>query len=89
MPQAVLQGLGLIVTKASRETVFDLTEEGWAATFRLLHRVKAHLDEIPRPDSYNVGWNGLPVGDQSIPRFRDEPLVGKGIRYRLKQPVNK
>ena len=96
-PQDVLQGSGLIVTKAPRETVFDLTPEEWAATFELLQRVKAHLDETLRPDGYNVGWNVFPVGGQSIPhvhlhiipRFRNEPLAGKGIRYFLKQPANK
>ncbi len=97
IPQDVLQGSGPIVTKAPREAVFDLTPEEWAATFELLQRVKVHLDETLRPDGYNVGWNALPVGGQSIPhvhlhvipRLRDEPLAGKGIRYFLKQSANK
>lgn len=95
-PQPVLAGSGLIVTKAARETVFDLTPEEWAATYDLLQKVKAYLDRTMRPDGYNVGWNVGPVGDQEIPyvhlhiipRFADEPLVGRGIRYHLKQPAN-
>ncbi len=96
-PQPVLQGSGLIVTKAVRETVFDLTPEEWTATFELLQKAKTYLDETLRPDGYNIGWNVYPVGGQSIshvhlhiiPRFKDEPLAGKGIRYHLKQAENK
>jgi diadenosine tetraphosphate (Ap4A) HIT family hydrolase len=96
-PQPVLKGSGLIVTRAPRETVFDLTEAEWAATYDLLQEVKAYLDRTLEPDGYNVGWNVGRVGGQSIPhvhlhvipRFADEPLAGKGIRYFLKQPENK
>lgn len=96
-PQPVLQGSGLIVTKAVRETVFDLTPEEWKATFELLQEAKLYLDDKFRPDGYSVGWNVRPVGGQSIPhvhlhvipRFEGEPLAGKGIRHYLKQPENK
>ncbi len=96
-PQPVLQGSGIIVPRAHRETVFDLTDAEVAATFRLLRQVKAMLDERYRPDGYNVGWNCHPVGGQSIahvhmhviPRFGDEPYAGKGIRHWLKQPENR
>lgn len=96
-PQPVLKGSGLIVTKAARETVFDLTSEEWASTYDLLQNAKAYLDEALEPDGYNVGWNVGRVGGQEIPhvhlhvipRFKDEPLAGRGIRYHLKQPENK
>lgn len=96
-PQVVLVGSGLIVPRAPRETPFDLTLKEWAATFKLLQEVKAYLDETLTPDGYNVGWNVGRVGGQKIshahlhviPRFADEPLAGKGIRYHLKQPENK
>ena len=95
-PQPVLQGSGLIVTKAVRETVFDLTPEEWTATYDLLQQVKTYLDRSLRPDGYNVGWNVCPVAGQTIPhvhlhvipRFKDEPFAGRGIRYYLKQPEN-
>lgn len=96
-PQEVLIGSGIIVPREHRETVFDLTEEEWAATFSLLKRAKAMLDEVHEPDGYNVGWNNGSVAGQEvfhvhlhvIPRYADEPLAGKGIRYWIKQPMNK
>ena len=96
-PQPVLKGSGLIVTKAARETVFDLTPQEWAATYKLLQKAKAYLDRTLEPDGYNVGWNVGSVDAQDVPhthlhvnpRFQDEPLAGRGIRYHPKQPGNK
>ncbi|CAG7617240.1 HIT family protein [Paenibacillus allorhizosphaerae] len=93
----VLKGSGMIVPKEHRETVFDLTEEETVDTFRLLKQVKLRMDQLYRPDGYNVGWNCYEVGGQTvfhahlhiIPRFGDEPLAGKGIRHHLKQKENK
>lgn len=97
MPQEVLEGSGVIVPKAHRETVFDLTPAEWLDTYDLLQRAKALLDKGYAPDGYNVGWNSGPVGGQHvfhahlhvIPRFSDEPFAGKGIRHWLKQPENR
>src|SRR5690606_930695 len=96
VPQKVLMGSGLIVPKEHRETVFDLTPDEWQATYSLLQEVKALLDEQYAPQGYNVGWNCGEIGGQEIfhahlhviPRYEDEPLAGKGIRYWLKQPDN-
>lgn len=93
----MLPGSGLIVPKAHRETVFDLTPEEWRDTNDLLQRVKALLDAEYAPDGYNVGWNAGAAAGQHvfhahlhvIPRFADEPLAGKGIRHWLKQPENR
>jgi diadenosine tetraphosphate (Ap4A) HIT family hydrolase len=93
----VLVGSGLIIPRQHRETVFDLTEEEWRATFDLLQRAKLWVDRQYAPDGYNVGWNCGPVGGQEvfhahlhlIPRFKDEPLAGKGIRHWLKQDSNR
>ncbi|WFG38524.1 HIT domain-containing protein [Candidatus Lucifugimonas marina] len=88
---------GMILPKAHRETVFDLTEEEWAESFTFLAKVKTYLDEKYRPDGYNVGWNvgetdGMSIAHSHmhvIPRFDDEPLAGKGMRNQLKQPENR
>jgi diadenosine tetraphosphate (Ap4A) HIT family hydrolase len=93
----VLTGSGLVIPKAHRETVFDLTEAEWSATFALLLRVKDRLDRLHAPQGYNVGWNAGSVGGQEvfhahlhvIPRFADEPYAGRGIRYWLKQEANR
>lgn len=94
--EPVLAGSGIIIPKAHRPTVFDLTAAEWANAFQLLQQVKAALDGQYAPDGYNIGWNsGLTAGQEIfhahmhvIPRFRDEPLAGKGIRYWLKQETN-
>jgi diadenosine tetraphosphate (Ap4A) HIT family hydrolase len=96
-PQEILIGSGVIVPKEHRETVFDLSENEWNATFELLQEVKVYLDSKYEPQGYNIGWNVGKVGGQEIfhahlhviPRYKDEPMSGKGIRYWLKQPQNK
>ena len=56
------------------------------------------MDATCDPDGYNVGWNCGAVGGQSLmhahlhvmPRFRQEPLAGQGIRALLqvrRQPL--
>ena len=96
-PQEVLIGSGVIVPKEHRQTVFDLSEDEWNATFELLQEVKVYLDSKYKPQGYNIGWNVGNIGGQEIfhahlhviPRYEDEPMSGKGIRYLLKQPQNK
>jgi len=97
VPQSILIGSGLIIPRSHRETVFDLTEEEWHDTHGLLQRVKILLDERYKPDGYNIGWNSGAVAGQEIthahlhvmPRFKDEPLAGRGIRWWLKQEENR
>lgn len=92
----LLEGAGLIVPKNHRETAFDLTQDEWAATYSLLQEVKKYLDKEHEPQGYNLGWNCGEVGGQHIfhahfhiiPRFKDEPLAGKGIRHMFKSKEN-
>ncbi|MGD6875083.1 HIT family protein [Bacillus infantis] len=91
-----LEGAGLIVPIQHRETAFDLTPEEWAATYSLLQDVKKYLDEKHEPRGYNLGWNCGEAGGQHIfhahfhviPRYEDEALAGKGIRYMFKGKEN-
>jgi histidine triad (HIT) family protein len=91
-----LKHSGLIIPVAHRETAFDLTPREITATFELLSRVKAYMDEAFQPDGYNLGWNCGEVAGQRvfhahmhvIPRFRQEPLAGVGIRDHLKSDAN-
>jgi diadenosine tetraphosphate (Ap4A) HIT family hydrolase len=95
--QGALKHSGVIISVAHRETVFDLTEAEVAATFALLRKVKAWMDAECSPDGYNVGWNCGRVAGQEvmhahlhvIPRFRQEPLAGQGIRSHLKSEANR
>lgn len=95
--QPILIGSGLIIPRSHSETVFDLTEVEWCETYTLLQQVKTLLDGQYEPDGYNIGWNSGTVAGQDvfhahlhvIPRFKDEPLAGKGIRWWLKQAENR
>lgn len=96
IPQPVLIGSGLIIPRSHRKTVFELTEEEWRNTRKLLNQVKVMLDERYTPDGYNLGWNCGSVAGQEIhhahlhviPRFKDEPFAGRGIRWWLKRDEN-
>lgn len=95
--QDVLLGSGIIVPKAHRETVFDLSADEFMATRTLLLEVRPLLDSHYRPDGYTVGWNCFAASGQSVPhahlhvllRYSDEPHAGKGIRRFLRQPDNR
>jgi histidine triad (HIT) family protein len=95
--QGALKHSGIIIPIAHRETVFDLSAAEIAATFALLSTVRAWLDERVAPDGYNIGWNCGRIGGQEvfhahmhvIPRFRQEPLAGQGIRSHLKSDANR
>jgi diadenosine tetraphosphate (Ap4A) HIT family hydrolase len=97
MPQEILIGSGLIIPKEHRKTVFDLTEDEWISTLLLLQSAKKLVDEQYNPDGYNIGWNCYETGGQSIPhahlhvvpRYKDEPFSGKGIRHWIKSKDNK
>ena len=91
-----LAGAGVIVPKRHAETVFDLTAEVWQSTFALLQDAKKFLDDTYQPDGYNVGWNCGEMAGQHIPhdhlhvlpRYADETLAYKGIRYMFKGQLN-
>lgn len=95
--QGSLKHSGVIIPKAHRETLFDMTVDEIAASFALLSEVKTWMDERHSPAGYNVGWNCFPTGGQEvmhahmhvIPRFGSEPLAGKGIRALLKSDANR
>ena len=95
--ETVLIGAGLIIPRAHHETIFDLTPEEWNATREMIHQTKKLLDQTYQPDGYTLGWNCGEVGGQHvfhahlhmIPRYKDEPFAGKGLRYWLKQDANK
>jgi len=97
LQHSILQGSGIIVPKAHRQLMFDLTTEEFVSTFSLLTDVKTLLDSEYNPQGYNLGWNCGEVAGQAvfhahlhvIPRFKSEPYAGKGIRYWFKQESNR
>ena len=96
-PHEILKNWGMILPKRCCETVFDLNEEEILDTFRLLNKHKKIISDNFSPDGYNIGWNCYPIGGQDtphahlhlIPRFKDEPFAGRGIRYLFKKEENR
>ncbi|MCL2547651.1 MAG: HIT family protein [Symbiobacteriaceae bacterium] len=92
-----LVGSCVIIPKAHRKTVFDLTPAEWEATKDLIDKTKAYLDTKYSPDGYTIGWNcGLAGGPNIshahlhiIPRHADEPYAGRGIRSWIKSEENR
>lgn len=87
---------GMIITQRHIKTPFDINKKEWDALHKLLPKFKSFIDKH-HPDGYNLGWNIHEVGGQNvehahlhlIPRYSDEPLATKGIRYAFKQPSNR
>ena len=91
-----LIGSYVIIPKSQVGTPFELSQKEWEDSKALMKELKEYLDEKYKPDGYNIGWNvGKAAGQEVahahmhiIPRYADEPLAGKGIRYWFKQPEN-
>ena len=91
-----LIGSYVIIPKSQVGSPFELSQKEWEDSKALMKELKAYLDEKYKPDGYNIGWNvGKAAGQEVahahmhiIPRYADEPLAGKGIRYWFKQPEN-
>jgi len=95
--EPILVGSGLIVPRRHCRTAFDLNVEEWQATYSMIQAAKKLLDKTYQPDGYNLGWNCEAIAGQEIfhahlhviPRYADEPLAGRGIRYWFKQEKNR
>lgn len=91
-----LIGSYVIIPKSEVGSPFELSDKEWEDTKLMMREIKAYLDEKYQPNGYNIGWNvGKAAGQEVkhahlhiIPRYDDEPLAGKGIRYWFKQPEN-
>ena len=96
LKENVLVGSYVIILKSQVVSPFELSEKEWADTRDLLIKVKEYIDEAFKPDGYNIGWNVGEVVGQSVkhahlhilPRYKDEPFAGKGIRSWLKKAEN-
>ncbi len=87
----------MVLPKAHRRTVFDLTPHEFDGTRRMLADLRDLLVSAHGPDGFTVGWNVEAVGGQSVmhahchivPRYHDEPYAGRGLRAWLKDPANR
>lgn len=89
----VSKGHTLVIPKRHVETYFDLSSQEIESIFELSKEVKEYLDNLYHPDGYNVGFNVLPAGGQSvmhahlhiIPRYNgDSEHPRGGIRKIIK-----
>lgn len=85
----VSPGHALIVPRRHAVTIWDLTDEEYAACFALVREAKAILEARHQPDAFNVGVNCGGAAGQSvwhahihlIPRYRgDVPDPRGGVR---------
>ena len=96
MKNNTLIGSYVIIPKSEVGSPFELSDKEWADSKALMTELKCYLDKKYHPDGYNIGWNVGKVAGQEvahahmhiIPRYSDEPLAGKGLRYWFKQPEN-
>ncbi len=85
----VSKGHTLVIPKRHCKTYFDLNNKEIGAIFDLSQKVKDYLDKKYKPDGYNIGFNVLEAGGQTvmhvhmhiIPRYLgDSPRPRGGIR---------
>jgi diadenosine tetraphosphate (Ap4A) HIT family hydrolase len=85
----VSPGHTLIVPRRHAATIWDLTDEEYAACFALMREAKAILEARHQPDAFTVGANCGEAAGQSvwhahihlIPRYRgDVPDPRGGVR---------
>lgn len=83
----VNKGHILIIPKRHVETCFELTDDEVKDMFSLMKEMKFYIDNLYKPDGYNVGFNVNNAGGQTvmhchlhlIPRYKgdvDNPRGG-------------
>ena len=90
-------GHTLVIPKEHHRNIFDIPEEALARVTVVAQKVSLAIQESIGAEGVTLRMNNEPAGGQDvfhahlhvIPRFQDEPLAGKGIRYALKQPTNR
>jgi len=86
----VSPGHCLVISKALKETFFDLSAEEKAQLVQVIEDVKTWIEERHSPEGYNIGMNCGEAAGQSvmhfhchvIPRYRGDMENPKGgVRY--------
>lgn len=65
----VSQGHCLIISKAVKNTYFDLSAEEQAELVHVINAVKTIIEEDHSPDGYNIGMNCGAAAGQSVMHF--------------------
>ena len=86
------KGHTLVIPKRHCLTYFDLTKEEVKAMYELSNKVKKYLDDLYHPDGYNIVFNCLEAGGQSvmhchmhvIPRYKGKALLTRSVVNNIK-----
>jgi diadenosine tetraphosphate (Ap4A) HIT family hydrolase len=89
-------GSAMVLPAEHRGAPWELSDDEWVATRRLVRSVVQRVTDLYEPQGWNVGWNVGDVGGQSVPhahchvvpRYADEPYAGRGLRWWFKHPDN-
>lgn len=89
------EGGVLIIPRAHRANLFELTNEEWRQTHELLTKSRGIITLNHKPDGFNVGWNvGTTAGAKIshahcyvIPRWATELHAGKGMGWYVRPRV--
>ena len=63
------KGHTLVILKDHSETFFDLDEDSITKLFNGVQKAMNRIEEVIKPDGYNVGWNQKEVAGQVIPHL--------------------
>lgn len=85
----VSQGHTLVVPKEHVENLLSMSEEQIKAVFLVVQKIAKKIDEVLKPDGFNVGMNNKPSAGQVIfhahvhimPRFANDGLKLWGKNY--------
>lgn len=62
----VSHGHILIIPKRHVKTFFELTDDEVKAMYSLLKEIKFYIDNVYKPDGYNIGFNIGEAGGQTV-----------------------
>lgn len=82
----VSPGHALVIPQRHVQSLFDLSAAERDDLWSLLEQAKRHVDEVHRPDGYNIGINDGPAAGQTvphlhvhlIPRYRGDQIDPRG-----------
>lgn len=63
------KGHTVVIPKQHIETPFDMEDKEWQDFFAGIKKTQDRIEQVLKPDGYNVGWNQKPAGGQAVPHL--------------------